>query len=122
MNKPPEINLLESELGFNLPEAYCSHVLDYGAESPIVGSDCAPRHVLDNTKALPDLLKENNIEHELPKKLVCFMMHQGYIAAWFDAEGGGDPQCCFFSEGTTPTPIHVGEFSAFMAKLIKDWS
>ena len=115
------IDKLEEQLGFALPRAYRKHILHYGSKSPIIGTDCAPTDVPSNTKFLPDLLKENGIEFTFPKNLVCFLMHQGYIAAWFDAEDGDDPECSFFSEGATPEPTQEGEFSIFMEKMIKDW-
>ena len=116
------ITKLEKDLGFALPQAYREHVHRHGSRSPIVGTDCAPKDVSSNSKYLPDLLRENGIEYELPKNLVCFLMHQGYIAAWFDSEGGDDPGCMFFSEGTTPEPKTEGRFSIFMEKVIKDWT
>ena len=121
-NSTPEIQVLEEGLGFKLPLAYCEYVIRHRSESPIVGTDCAPRHVLRNTELLPELLIENNIDLQLPEQLVCFMMHQGYIAAWFDAQDGDDPTCWFFSEGTTTEPIREAKFSSFMENLIRSWS
>ena len=115
------IQKLEIELGFALPLAYRKHILLHGLGSPIVGTDCAPEDIVSNTNYLPDLLKENGLKFDLPKKLVCFLMHQGYIAAWFDAEDGDDPACWFFSEGSTPEPIQQGKFSIFMEKIITEW-
>ena len=112
---------LEKDLGFALPLAYRKHIQRHGSKSPIIGTDCAPKDVLSNTEYLPDLLRENEIEYGLPKNLVCFLMHQGYMAAWFDAEDGEDPECMFFSEGTTPQPQPEGRFSTFIEKMIKDW-
>lgn len=112
---------LEKDLGFALPRAYRKHLQRHGSKSPIVGTDCAPKDVLGNTEYLPALLRENEIEYVLPTKVVCFLMHQGYIAAWFDAEDGDDPACMFFSEGTTSEPQTGGRFSTFMEKMIKDW-
>ena len=116
------VGKLEKELGFKLPSAYRNHIKRYGSRSPIVGTDCAPKDVPRITNYLPDLLKENAIEHELPENLVCFLMHQGYIAAWFDAADGDDPKCMFFSEGTTPEPVPEVKFSIFIEKMIKEWS
>jgi hypothetical protein len=116
-----DIKKVENVLGFELPRAYRELIIRYGPQKPIVGTDCALADLISNNQYLPNLLQENQVEHQLPKKLLCFLIHQGYIAAWLDAENGDDPECWFFSEGTTPSPIQEERVSVFFEKLIKDW-
>ena len=118
-----EIEQLAKELNCPIPEAYFEYLLKHGKneKGPLVGSDCFLRHIKENNDYLPELLEDNNINFELPEKYICFLMHQGYIAFWFDANDGDDPLCWYYSEGTTDYPEPETSFSLFIENLMKEW-
>ena len=112
-----EVEELERRLGGSLPESYRRFLLTMGSDEagPLRGTDCLLRHVLANNDWLPRLLSQNDVQHNLPKRYVCFFMHQGYIAAWFDLNStDSDPPCWVFSEYDVPVPEQRGTFSSFM--------
>jgi len=114
---PRKIEELETRLGGSVPASYRRYLLAMGKDDagPLRGTDCLLRHVVANNEWLPRLLSENDVHHDLPERYVCFFMHQGYIAAWFDLDSpGGDPPCWVFSEYDVPVPELRGTFSSFM--------
>lgn len=102
-----EINALEKHFGYRLPEAYRQYLEWMGRDFSgiFVGSDWFITDVLDNTELLPQLLKENNIDYQLPEHYLVFFSHQGYMAAWFELpKEEDDPMTYFFSEGNEVRP------------------
>ena len=100
-----------------LPRAYRRFLRRLGRDEngPLRGTDCFVRHVVDNTAALPELLAENNAADILPSRYLCFFMHQGYIAAWFDLDTpDDDPACWVFHETECVVPKIDGTFTSFM--------
>lgn len=112
-----EVLELERALGKRLPGAYRDYLLRSGHDEsgPLRGTDCFIRHVLDNNKWLPELLAENGVRWTLPERYVCFFMHQGYVAAWFDLDDPSpDPKSWCYEEGVTLVPEVRGTFSSVM--------
>lgn len=119
-----EIESLQTALGVELPRAYRDWLLENGADrgGPLVGSDCFIEHIAGNTAELRELLEENRCEDVLSQSYVCFLMHQGYIAAWFDiGPERDDPYVWFYNESETETPQMEGRFSQFICRLTKEW-
>ena len=117
-----EVAALEAELGGRLPEAYREYLewmgRDYGGI--FEGSSCFIDHVFENTAGLPQLLTENSVDWQLPEKYLAWFMHQGYTAVWFEVPSSTpDPECWYFSEGTTPEPRVVGRFSEWLLEDMK---
>ena len=85
------------------------------------GTNCFITDVHANTTVLPKLLAENNIAFVLPKSLLVFYMHQGYVAAWFTLpKESDDPPIWFFSEGQDmKQPVTVGTFTDFLLTDMK---
>ncbi len=119
-----DIESLQTALGVELPRAYKDWLLKFGADrdGPLVGSDCFIEHIVENTADLRELLTENGCADVLSESYVCFLMHQGYIAAWFEnGTGRDDPYVWFFNEAETATPQMEGPFSQFIYRLTKEW-
>jgi len=117
-----EILVLESTLGRSLPPAYREYLLRSGHDEsgPLRGTDCFIRHVIDNNKWLPKLFAGNDVRWTLPERYVCFFMHQGYIAAWFNLDDSHpDPSCWCYREGEMPLPEARGTFSSFMRSVVE---
>jgi hypothetical protein len=117
-----EVAAFERMLGKPVPAAYRSYLLWMGqdVQGVLRGSDCFLSHVVDNNAYLPELLAENEVTFHLPASFVCFFMHQGYIAAWFDLDSADDdPPCWVFAEGSTPQPKLDGTFASFISGQIR---
>ncbi len=97
-----EIKELEKLIGFSLPEAYRQYLRWMGKDydGVFVGIDWFITNVIDNTRNLPELLAENEIEFRLPEHYLAFFSHQGYMMAWFNLpKEDEDPPAYFFNEG-----------------------
>lgn len=119
-----EISEIESWLGTRLPSTYRDFLLKHGNDEngPLCGSEFLARQLRSNNEYLPELLAENNVVSKLPRNYLCFLMHQGYIAFWFDLDTKNqDPICWAFSEGTSTEPSNEGPFSEFISDLMRDW-
>jgi hypothetical protein len=110
-----EIKALEQDIGFSLPEAYRQYLRWMGKdyEGVFVGGDWFITHVIDNTRYLPELLAENDVEFSLPEHYLAFFSHQGYMMAWFNLPKEGDnPPAYFFNEtDQLPFPRLEGKFT-----------
>ena len=121
--KQSEIDALEVEVGFTLPEVYKEYLLFMGRDykGVLKGTDCFIDDAISNTKYLPELLGENKIVFKLPENYLAFFCHQGYIISWFALPCESDnPVCYFFSEGTTENPIEYGRLKQLITKDILD--
>jgi hypothetical protein len=127
-----DITELEKELGFSLPKTYKQYLRWMGTDYNGIfrGTDCFISDVERNTSALPELFEENNLTFNLAEHYVCFYMHQGYIAFWFNLpKENDDPTCYGFAEGSMPEPKLAGNFTEFLlqemqglAKIIKEYN
>lgn len=115
-----DIAELERVLGFALPETYKELLEWMGRDylGVLCGTDCFVDQVPNNNLVLPELLRENGLHVQLPEQLVCFLTHQGYVAAWFGLPAAGDPECWIFAEGQTPEPSACGSLSKFFFEQI----
>ncbi|MEK7723943.1 MAG: SMI1/KNR4 family protein [Acidobacteriota bacterium] len=109
-----EINYLENYFGFQFPLAYKEYLKFMGKDNCIfIGSECFFGNVIENTKYLPELLSENNIDFVLPDKYLVFFVHQGYMAAWFELpKKSENPEVWFFTESSNnEMPKIIGTFT-----------
>ena len=119
-----EIEKLELALGSKLPKVYKNFLieLETSKRQILVGSDFKIDELLLNNEGLIELLKDNNLTFELPKKYLCFLMHQGYIAFWIDLDSNSDdPNVWNYSEGTTKEPRMLEKLSEFIPSIVKEW-
>ena len=111
-------------MGFALPEAYKQFLQWMGCDfdGVFVGSDIFLRDVVSNSKYLSELLKKNELEHDLPENYLAFFSHQGYVMAWFALpKESEDPSVWFWQEGQgLSKPIKYESFTAFLNELIQD--
>ncbi len=116
---PVQISNLETRLGRPLPAAYREYLAWMGNDQngALRGSNWFWDDVEPNTGYLPDLLNENGIQSTECAQPICFFMHQGYIACWFDlGTPDADPPCYFFSEADKTCGIEqIESFSEFLA-------
>ena len=115
-----DIAELERVLGFKLPQTYKEFLEWMGRDylGVLCGTDWFVDQVPNNNLALPELLHENRVHIQLPEQFVCFLTHQGYVAAWFGLPAADDPDCWIFAEGRTPEPSACGAFSKFLFEQI----
>ncbi len=115
---------LELALNSTLPDTYRDFIRNIGAyeRNALIGSDFEIYDLLENNEGLVELFQDNNLDFELPEKYLCFLMHQGYIAFWFELDSNeNDPVVWNYSEGTTKKPRKLEKFSMFIPSIIKDW-
>ena len=82
-----------------LPEIYVDFCKRCKRSMPanLVGTDLAG--VDDGLyDAAVELLEENNVDNFLTDEDFVFLMHQGYVFAYFRADGQPDPDVYIFSE------------------------
>lgn len=112
MNK---LNKIERERTISLPEIYrrfyetCSFTIPKN----LVGTD-----LLNNTSDnlndhAAELLEENGVENFLDNMDFVFMMHQGYIFWYFNANGDNDPIVYAYYDGKL-SPDNLGRLSTFL--------
>lgn len=118
--KPDEVDELERQVGFPLPEAYKQYLLWMGKDYNGIfsGSDWFVDNLLKRTEWLPDLLEENGIDYKLPEHYLVFFAHQGYMMAWFELPMQNDnPPAYFFGEGQNlNAPRLEGTFTDVLLK------
>ena len=112
---------LERAIGHPLPAAYRQYLLWIGRDRNGIlrGSDCFIEHVQENHEALPELLAENQVDFELPSEFLVFLLHQGYVAAWFELPATDpDPVVWVFGEGQHDHPESPGRFSEWLERAL----
>ncbi len=111
---------LQQKLDFELPESYRQFLLWMGNDrnGALRGSEWFCDDIVPNGEFLDEFLIENNV-HLRSTKRVCFFVHQGYMAAWFDDEGTPDPKCSFLSESNCDLVRDAGPFSSFLLKELQ---
>ncbi|MCG7521617.1 SMI1/KNR4 family protein [Ruegeria sp. Ofav3-42] len=113
---------LERELGFALPESYRQFLLWMGndKQGALRGSEWFADEIVFNNEFLDEFLSDNGIAETTSDRRVCFFVHQGYMAAWFDCLDGSDPICRFYSEANSePFAIDAGPFTSFLLKELQ---
>jgi hypothetical protein len=115
-----EVSSLESAVGYELPIAYKQFLLWMGKDYHGVfqGTDWFIDSVISNTKDVPNLLRFNKVEFQLPEHFLAFFGHQGYMYAWFELPKTDDNPCVWnFSEGETYDSVREeGHFTDFLFK------
>lgn len=113
---------LQQKLGFVLPESYRQFLLWMGCDKigALRGSEWFVEDVLANGQFLDEFLAENGVIDAASENRVCFFVHQGYMAAWFDDVCAADPMCRFYSEANSePIVTNVGLFTEFLRKELQ---
>ena len=103
-----EIQTLESKLGFSFPLAYKQYLMWMGNDKSgvFVGCDWFLDDVWENTRDFKHLLKENNVDWNLPDAYCVFMGHQGYMGAYFEFPVlNDDPPVYFYSESSETNSV-----------------
>lgn len=116
------VSELQHELGFVLPESYRQflHWMGNDKQGALRGTEWFIDEVLSNGEFLGELLSDNGIAETASDRRVCFFVHQGYMAAWFEDVGAADPKCRFFSEANSELVVDdVGSFTSFLLKELQ---
>lgn len=117
-----EINYLENYFGFQFPLAYKEYLRFMGKDNSIfIGSEVFFGNVIENTKYLPELLAENNIDFILPDSYLVYFLHQGYVAMWFELpKKSENPEVWFFTESSgNEMPKIIGTFTETILADVK---
>jgi len=87
-----ELSQLEEKYNFHFPEIYKKFYQKCKSSTPkgMVGTDLFNNHNKLKEWAI-ELLNENNTENFLKDDDFVFMMHQGYIFWYFQANGNPNP-------------------------------
>jgi hypothetical protein len=99
---PDEVESLERRLGIVFPAAYRAFLLILGRDGGphFAGTDCTIQHLPHLRKAAEELLSTCCSPFRLPEKAVVFLMHQGYVFAYFLADNeSADPPVFLYREG-----------------------
>lgn len=114
-----KVSDLQQKLGFVLPESYRQFLFWMGNDKhgALRGSEWFADDVLPNGEFLEEFLADNGVTETTSARRVCFFVHQGYMAAWFDDVGAEDPVCRFFSEASSDSVVtDAGTFTSFLLK------
>jgi hypothetical protein len=117
-----QISEIERSLHHPLPRAYREYLEWMGAhhQGPFRGSDWFAKDVFENTRYVPELLRQNGLSCNLSEGILSFFCHQGYMCAWFDLHDvKDDPSCWFYREGDMQQPEMVGAFSSFLLRELE---
>lgn len=117
-----DVEKLEQEFGYRLPEAYREFLLWMGhsGDNILCGSQFFYADLKNLQTAAPRLLKENNFPSDLPKGAFVFFMHQGYTFKFFTIGENDDPSIYTFREDIPP-PVafsYQQKFSDFVVGVI----
>jgi len=109
---------LEKENNISLPEAYKVFYRNCKSHIPekLVGTDLL-NNVPDLYIAAIDLLEENGVDNFLKEDDLVFMMHQGYMFWYFNANGDTDPIVYGYREGNL-MPDKLEKFSDFIKEFL----
>lgn len=115
-----EITELEKAFRKRLPGVFREYLRWMGNDKRgrLEGSDWFLDNIHENTEYLSDFLLENEVAVEGFIQPLCFFVHQGYMAAWFDlGNSQDDPDCYYFFEGNRSKQIDGPvKFTSFLAK------
>ena len=97
--KSDHLSNVESQLEIVLPSAYKDFYARCKKRVPknLIGTDLRDQR-LELDASARELLKENQLENFLKKDDFVFMMHQGYMFWYFNANGSENPTVYEFSE------------------------
>lgn len=113
-----EIQLLEAQLGFQVPLAYKEFLLWMGKDGgPLLrGSDCFYEDIANIQKWSVELLQENSMPFSLPEDAFVFFMHQGYQFAFVRLSEGENSPAYFYYEGKVHDDVVVfaESYTAFL--------
>jgi hypothetical protein len=115
--RPEEVNALEQRLGIKLPAAYKAFLLICGRDGgpELTGTDCSIGNVPTLRKSAEELLQDCGSPFQLPENAVVFLMHQGYVFAYFVADGNTeDPAVFMYLEGDSGPVRKAESFSAWL--------
>lgn len=95
-----EVTDLEKKFDVIFPAVYRVFLLSMGrgAGEYMLGSSCFYKDLFNIQEGAQELMVENHLP-ELPEKAFVFWMHQGYMFAYFIADGTPDPKVYFYTEG-----------------------
>jgi hypothetical protein len=114
---PEEVRTMEKQLGVSFPAAYKAFLLVLGRDGgpDFVGSDCTLRHLPGLRAGAESLLKSCGSPFQLPEKAFVFLMHQGYVFAYFVADGTTeDPPVYSYMEGESAPVQKAERFSVWL--------
>lgn len=118
-----EIQNLEEHFGFELPLAYKEYLRFMGKDYKgiFIGSKYFIDDVIENTRYLPELLAENEIDFSLPDNYLAFFSHQGYMVAWFELpKQNENPPVWFYKESENNEPPKIqGTFTEVLLEDMK---
>jgi hypothetical protein len=122
-----EIEALQREIGYPLPEAHRQFLLWMGRdyEGVFQGCNWFIDQIPSTTAYIPRLLAANDIPPELPERYLGFFSHQGYMAAWYALpKDDEDPPVWFFRERRKPMPAPAveGRFTDFLLKDMRGFA
>ncbi|MDJ0717099.1 MAG: SMI1/KNR4 family protein [Prochloraceae cyanobacterium] len=118
-----EIEIIESKFKLKLPTAYKDFlkICGYRAGKFYAGTDMFYPDILELRTYAENLLKENEVDFQLPEEAFVFSMHQGYQFDYFLADNqNDDPPVYYYLEGEN-LPEKISEsFSSFLLQSLED--
>ena len=111
---------LEKEKKITIPEIFKDFFKSYTTSVPknLVGTDLW-NNKRDYNEDAAALLKEVKVDNFLLDTDFVFMIHQGYIFWYFNADGNPDPTVCAYHEGKLK-PDNLGPLSKFIEIHTRD--
>ncbi|MBC6419526.1 MAG: SMI1/KNR4 family protein [Prochloron sp. SP5CPC1] len=118
-----EIEVIESKFKLQLPATYKDflRICGHRAEKFYAGTDMFYPDILELRAYAENLLKENEVDFQLPDAAFVFSMHQGYQFDYFHTEPQDDnPPVYYYLEGEK-LPKKISEsFSSFLLQSVED--
>lgn len=112
-----ELAAAETRLGVTFPAVFRGYLSELGKACGdlFCGSDLADLASFQQFRLdAEELLRDSNVQHQLPENAIVFLFHQGYSFAFIVADGGLDCPVFQYVEGDEHWSQATAEFAEFV--------
>lgn len=112
-----DISAAETRLGLTFPSVFRAYLGTLGKHCGdlFCGGDLADLKTFEQFRSDAEkLLRESNVQHELPGNALVFLFHQGYTFAFIVADGGFDSPVFQYIEGDHNWSQSTSGFAEFI--------